>query len=68
MLSADISSATANVGDRITFTVAEDFKVGDLVLISKGAQAVGSITEAKKKGMLGRGWEAEHANGTRQSN
>jgi hypothetical protein len=55
MLAEDISSATANVGDRITFTVAEEFKVGDVVLISKGAQAVGSITEAKKKGMLGRG-------------
>lgn len=55
VLAEDISSATANVGDRITFTVAEDFKVGDTTLITKGAQAVGSITEAKKKGMLGRG-------------
>jgi hypothetical protein len=55
VLAEDISSATANVGDRINFKVAEDLKVGDTVVISKGASAVGSITEAKKKGMLGRG-------------
>ena len=55
VLAEDISSATANVGDRVNFKVAEDLKVGDTVVISKGASAVGSITEAKKKGMLGRG-------------
>jgi hypothetical protein len=55
VLAEDISSATASVGDRINFKVAEDLKVGDTVVISKGASAVGSITEAKKKGMLGRG-------------
>ena len=33
----------------------EDVKVGDAVVISKGASGVGTIAEAKKKGMLGRG-------------
>lgn len=55
LLREDISSATANVGDRINLTVAEDIKVNDAIVIGKGASAVGSIVEAKKKGMLGRG-------------
>jgi hypothetical protein len=54
-LSDDISSATANQGDRVNFTVAEDLKVGDVVIIAKGSSAAGTITEAKKKGMLGQG-------------
>jgi hypothetical protein len=32
--------------------MAEDVKVGDVVVVVKGAAAHGSITEAKKKGML----------------
>ena len=55
LLADDISSATAQEGDRITFTVAEDFKVGEEVLIAKGATAIGKISSAKKKGMLGQG-------------
>ncbi len=55
LLSDDISSATANTGDQINFTVGENVKVGDIVVISKGASGVGTIAEAKKKGMLGRG-------------
>jgi len=55
ILMEDISSATANQGDRVNFTVAEDLKVGDVVVIAKGATASGTITEAKKRGMLGRG-------------
>lgn len=54
-LMEDISSATANEGDRVNLTVAEDVKVGDAVIIAKGATAAGTITETKKKGMLGRG-------------
>lgn len=55
VLMEDISSATANQGDRVNFTVADDVKVGDTIIIAKGATAAGTITEAKKKGMLGRG-------------
>ena len=55
MLSEDISSATAHEGDRVSFTVAEDVKVGDDVIIAKGAAGVGKISNAKKKGMLGQG-------------
>ena len=55
ILSEDISSATANRGDRVNFTVAEDLKVGDALIVAKGSTAAGTITEAKKKGMLGQG-------------
>ena len=55
LLMDDISSSTANQGDRINFTVAEDIKVGEDIIIAKGAAAVGSVTHAKKKGMLGQG-------------
>lgn len=55
LLTEDVSSATAQVGDRVNLAVAEDFKVGEAVIIAKGATAVGSISEAKKKGMLGQG-------------
>lgn len=55
VLMEDLSSSTANLGDRITFEVAEDLKVGGILVIAKGASGAGTITEAKKKGMLGRG-------------
>lgn len=51
----DISSSTANQGDRVQLAVAEDLKVGDVVVVAKGATAAGTISEAKKKGMLGKG-------------
>lgn len=55
ILMDDLSSATANTGDRVNFSVAEDLKVGDVTVIAKGAVAYASVAEAKKKGMLGRG-------------
>jgi len=55
ILMDDISSSTANTGDRVNFTVGEDIKVGETIVISKGSVAVGAIAEAQKKKMLGRG-------------
>lgn len=55
VLMEDISSSTANQGDRVSLSAAEDLKVGEVILIAKGATAIGTIAEAKKKGMLGRG-------------
>jgi hypothetical protein len=51
----DISSSTANQGDRVQLSVCEDLKVGDVVVVAKGAIAAGTISEAKRKGMLGKG-------------
>lgn len=53
----DISSKTAATDDRVNFTLAEDLKVGDVVVAKAGAKAVGSVTHAKKSGMLGKAGE-----------
>lgn len=55
ILMEDLSSATAQQGDHVSFSVAEDVKVGDALIIAKGSTGVGSVTLAKKKGMLGQG-------------
>lgn len=55
LLMEEVSSATAQEGDRVNLTVAEDVKVGEDVIIAKGAAAAGKISHAKKKGMLGEG-------------
>lgn len=51
---ADVNSKTAHVGDPIDFVLDEDMKVGDVVVVTKGAHALATVTEAKKAGMMGR--------------
>jgi hypothetical protein len=53
----DISSKTAATDDRVNFTLAEALKVGEVVVAKAGAKAVGSVTHAKKSGMLGKAGE-----------
>ncbi len=53
-LARELSSATATPGNRVDFEVAEDIKVNDLVVISKGSMAWGTIVDAKPKRRLGR--------------
>jgi len=52
----ELSSATAHVGEEVNFEVAQDVVVGGLVVIAKGAPAVGAVTEAepKKRGKGGK--------------
>jgi len=45
----------AEEGRALSFTVAKDVRVGDLVVIAKGASITGSITQAARKGALGFG-------------
>ena len=52
-----LTSKTANEGDPINLTLAEDLKVGDVVVAKAGAKALGNVTNAKKAGMLGKGGE-----------
>ena len=52
-----ISSKTAVDDDSVNLTLAEDLKVGDVVVVKKGAPAVATVTNAKKAGMMGRGGE-----------
>ena len=49
-----ISSGTEKVNDKVDFTVIEDIKVKDVVVIPQGALAIATVTEAKPKGRLGK--------------
>lgn len=53
-LSRNISSKDAKVGDKVDFTVIEEVKVKDVVVIRQGAMAMATVTKAKPKGRLGR--------------
>ena len=50
-----ISSADAKVGDEVSLEVSEDVIVDDLLIIPKGASALGVVNEAEPKKALGRG-------------
>lgn len=53
----DISSKTAAEDDRVNFELAEELKVGDVIVAKAGTKAVGSVTHVKKAGMMGKGGE-----------
>jgi hypothetical protein len=53
----DLSSKTANEGDPVELLLAEDLKVGDVVVAKAGCKAVGEVTNAKKAGMMGKAGE-----------
>ncbi|HEV2135089.1 MAG TPA: PEGA domain-containing protein, partial [Terracidiphilus sp.] len=50
-----ISSADAKVGQEVPFEVVEEVKVDGIVVIPKGAIAMGTVTEAQPKRRMGRG-------------
>jgi hypothetical protein len=54
-LNRTISSATEKVDDKVDFTVIEDVKVGDVIVVPQGAIAIATVTEAKHKGRMGKG-------------
>jgi hypothetical protein len=53
-LSQTISSADAKVGQEIPFEVIEEVKVDDVIVIPKGATAIGTVTDANAKKSMGR--------------
>jgi hypothetical protein len=53
-LSRTISSADAKVGQEIPFEVVEEIKVDDVVVLPKGATAIGTVTECNAKKSMGR--------------
>jgi hypothetical protein len=53
VFASDVSSKTAEVGDKIPLTLADDIKLGDVVLVKKGAPAVATVTDADGKHILG---------------
>lgn len=50
----DLSSKTAAEGDPVDMILDEDLKVGDVVVVRKGAHAVAKVTNVKKAGMMGK--------------
>jgi hypothetical protein len=50
----ELSSKTAAEGDPIQLTLADDLKVGDVVVVKAGAKAFGEVTKASKSGMMGK--------------
>lgn len=53
----DLSSKTSEEGDSVAFILDEDLKVGDVVVAKAGAKAVGTVTNSKKAGMMGKAGE-----------
>jgi hypothetical protein len=53
-LSQTISSADARVGQEIPFEVVEEIKIDGVVVIPKGATAIGTVTECNPKKSMGR--------------
>jgi len=53
----DLSSKTAAEDDPVNLMLAEDLKVGDVVIARAGSKAVGTVTHAKKAGMMGKAGE-----------
>ena len=53
VFAADVNSKTADVGDKIALTLAEDIKSADAVLVAKGAPAQAVVTEVERTGIGG---------------
>jgi hypothetical protein len=53
-LEQDLSSATAEEGQPVQLSVADDVRIGDTVVIKQGAAAVGTVTLAIKRRRMGR--------------
>jgi len=53
-LARTMSSKDAKVDDRVDFEVLEDVKVGDVVVVERGAMAIATVTEANPKRRMGR--------------
>ncbi len=58
-LSQTVSSADAQVNDRVEFEVLEDVMVENVVVIPKGGTALGTVTEAMPKRRMARGGKLE---------
>jgi hypothetical protein len=54
-LTKTISSADAQVDDRVDFEVLEDVKVGGITVIKQGSTAWATVTEAQPKRRMGKG-------------
>jgi hypothetical protein len=53
VFASDVSSKTADVGDKISLTLADDLKIGAVVVVKKGTPALATVTEVDNTGMGG---------------
>jgi hypothetical protein len=53
-LARTMSSRDAKVDERVDFEVLEDIKVGNVVVVERGATAIATVTEAHPKRRMGR--------------
>jgi hypothetical protein len=53
-LARTMSSKDAKVDERVDFEVFDDVKIGDVVIIERGAMAIATVTEAHPKRHMGR--------------
>jgi len=53
-LTQPITSAAAEKGQLVSFEVVEDVKIGNTVIIARGALAVGTVVEARSRRIFGR--------------
>jgi hypothetical protein len=53
----NLSSKTAAEGDPVNLVLDEDLKVGEVIVVKAGAKAVGTVSNAKKAGMMGKAGE-----------
>jgi hypothetical protein len=54
-ISRTMSSADAKTGETIDFEVLEDIKIGETVIIPRAGIALGTVTQGKPKGRMGKG-------------
>ncbi len=54
-IARNMSSADAKTGETVDFEVVEEVKVGEILVVPKGGIAIGTVTLAKPKGMMGKG-------------
>src|SRR5438045_7623573 len=52
-LARTMSSRDARVDERVDFEVLEDIKVGNVVVVQRGAMAIATVTEAHPKQRMG---------------
>jgi hypothetical protein len=60
-LEQDVSSANAEVGQEVAFSVTDDIKAGDTIVIAQGAAATGKITLAQPKRRMGRAGKLDYS-------
>ncbi len=54
-LTRALSSKDTKVGDQVEFETAEEVKVGDVVVIPRGAVAMATVTKSERRKRMGRG-------------